>query len=126
MGGADIFRWAGAVVGIAVPLAVAAWRKWKVRHRNSWPTAFGTIEYLSVAYDENKKGYTATLSYPFEASGEFYAGFYERTFKREKKAESFINQRQRGEKVMVRYDPRDPQVSTLDDTFIQQMQTAMS
>ena len=77
-----------------------------------WPMADGKITGANVKRDE-VLGWRLELSYYYTALGEYYAGKFQRSFRRKASAEAFAERFPKQTPVPVRYKPERPQVSTL-------------
>lgn len=59
------------------------------------------------------QGWAAELVYSYAAFGEYYSGNYRRSFSRKKHAEAFLERFPRGTPLAIRYNPENPEISTL-------------
>jgi hypothetical protein len=89
------------ILGILVFVAVIggltvrglAWNKVKAFGARSWPISQGRIESGRVVAQDARyfTYYVAQLAYSYSVSGEYYSGFYEKTFFREGSAQMFVD-----------------------------------
>ena len=82
------------------------------RQSVSWPAAKATV--VSGRVQELAGRYRVSAPYWFYADGERYGGRYEREFIGESQARDALR-RMLASSLMVRYKPRDPNTSILDD-----------
>lgn len=70
----------------------------------SWPTTQGTVESGTISTYRTKYGkyYVAELAYSYAVSGEYYSGYYKKTFLREASAQRFVDGL-KGQMVFVRH-----------------------
>ncbi len=59
-------------------------------------------------------GYYAELSYSYQVNGEFFSGFFQKTFRMRRFAEEFVSMTE-GQQLFVRYHPEKPEVSVIRD-----------
>lgn len=59
------------------------------------------------------QGWVVDLNYYYVAVGQYYAGKFQRSFMRKKRAEEFLGRFPKQTPVPVRYKPGKPQISTL-------------
>jgi hypothetical protein len=100
-------------------LCLGLWRFWKSHHAASWLTVSATI--LSGAVDVRRAGMAenwcieladAKLPYSYRVDGEYYAGYYEKTFRDEQEAWDFVDN-WKGRSVVIRRHPQRPENSVL-------------
>ena len=111
-----MFDWPELVV-LAVQSLRLAWRRGRSR---GWPIAPGTVQPVRV-----KQGwgfwapaqYRSIFAYAFPANGARYAGFFAVEADREEDARA-MQKELRGMGLTVRYDPRNPDVSILEERRI--------
>lgn len=79
-----------------------------------WYTIDGTVELGSVEEHEIRfiSYYIARLDYSYSVNNEYYSGFCERTFLREKSADAFVAAI-KGQKTLVRSHPNRPERSAV-------------
>jgi hypothetical protein len=98
----------GAVSGLIGWWLLAA----RKRRAESWPMVPGRVERAVV--EGTDTGYFADISYSYQANGEFFSGFYQKSFRMRRFAEEFADMT-RGQNLFVRYDPEKPKVSVIRD-----------
>jgi hypothetical protein len=110
------------ILGILVFVAVIggltvrglAWNKVKAFGARSWPISQGRIESGRVVAQDARyfTYYVAQLAYSYSVSGEYYSGFYEKTFFREGSAQMFVDTL-KGMPAFVRHKANSHHVSAL-------------
>ena len=58
-------------------------------------------------------GYLAELSYSYAANGDYYSGIYHRRFRRNKRAEEFLERFPRETIIPIHYSPAKPEISVV-------------
>jgi hypothetical protein len=84
----------------------------KKESSGDWSRAQGAVHGTSVRL-LTRNIYLAEISYSYPAGGEYYSGHFLRFFFSEKAADSFVAPFPQGRKIVVRYRPNSPAVSTL-------------
>jgi hypothetical protein len=84
----------------------------KKRRAESWPMISARVERAEV--EGTDTGYYADLSYSYQVNGEFFSGFYQKTFHMRRFAEEFVSIT-RGQHLFVRYHPEKPENSVIRD-----------
>jgi Protein of unknown function (DUF3592) len=102
------------VAGLLVLFRLLAWNYVKGLLCSSWHTIQGTVELGSVEEHEIRfiSYYIARIDYSYSVDKDYYSGFWERAFLREKSAESFVAA-MKGQKIVVRSHPNRPDRSTV-------------
>jgi hypothetical protein len=79
-----------------------------------WPTVEGIVEYACprLLDDDEGGGWVGELSYSFSVAGEYYSGFHRIAATGENSA-TLLVEGWKGQKVAIRYSPRDPSKSAL-------------
>jgi len=102
---------------LAVLLAIMAERGWQWLRRRaarSWPVAEGYVERASWRQlnGHSNRYFVADLAYSYVVGGQFFAGYYRRSFSTAAAAAAFI-EIVRAREVQVRYNPAQPTRSLL-------------
>ena len=103
-----------------IPLAAVAggwWRRRKEKIAQDWPAIEGRVQSCSIAPLRNG-GYTATLEYSYFVE-EYRSGEYTELCDSESEANKFV-QMMKDQKVPVRYNPRKPDDSLIEEADIEQ------
>jgi hypothetical protein len=112
--GFDIARWwlEGIICLGGLISSLAGWWLLRARKRRaeSWPMVAGRVERAEV--EGTDTGYFADISYSYQANGEYYSGFYQKTFRMRRFAEEFVDIT-RGQQLFVRYHPEKPETSVV-------------
>ncbi len=114
--------WGLAITTLA---CVSAWLVlWVIRARRrrasaSWPAASGAVQSTNLrtnawAMYPFQGRHMLKIVYDFHAAGERYAGSEDRIFRKEKDAEAEAG-RLRNSAVVVKYNPRNPEMSLLTE-----------
>jgi hypothetical protein len=109
------FDWIYAIVAVCgVISSLIGW--WllsaKKRRAESWPMVPARVERAEV--EGTDTGYYADLSYSYQVNGEFFSGFYQKTFRMRRFAEEFVSITN-GQQLFVRYHPEKPEDSVIRD-----------
>jgi hypothetical protein len=101
-----------AAVGVAI--RGLAWNKLKTLGARSWPTTQGKIEFGTVIEHRTRyfSYYVAQMAYSSAVNGEYFSGYYEKTFFRESSADRFAAEL-KGRPAFIRHKASSPDVSTL-------------
>ena len=104
---------AGIVLAAAliVVLANSLRRRYMFRGWQSWPTAKGTVEAAEVG--SIRGDYFVNIGYSYAVRGSFKTGWDARTFSGEAEAEDYAASI-RGQKVVIRFNPKNPERSRID------------
>lgn len=104
----------GATLLVLMVIALtSAWLLWaKKRRAESWPLIPARVERAVV--EGTDTGYYADLAYSYEVNGEFYSGFYQKSFRVRRFAEEFVSITH-GQQLLVRYHPEKPEDSVIRD-----------
>jgi hypothetical protein len=92
--------------------------RWRVRKAVDWPTTVATIHSGSVRPIPQTTTQIATLSYSYFVD-EYCSGEFEQTFSNEDTAYDLIRHA-KNRKVTVRYSPKHPDTSVLDQASLQE------
>lgn len=84
----------------------------KKRRAESWPMTHARVERGLV--ESTDTGYYAELSYSYQVNGDFFSGFFQKTFRMRRFAEEFVSMTE-GQQLFVRYHPEKPEVSVIRD-----------
>jgi len=84
----------------------------------AWPSIEGRVQFVSVAPIRDSSSYTATLQYSYFVE-EYRSGEYTEVFDSEHGANDFI-QKMKDQKVPVRYNPKDPDKSLIEEADVEQ------
>ena len=104
-----------------IPVAAVVGGWWKRRQEKialAWPSIEGRVQFTSVAPIPKGSGYTATLQYSYFV-GEYQSGEYTEFFDSEFDANDFVR-KMKDQKVPVRYNPKDPGKSLLEEADVEQ------
>jgi hypothetical protein len=98
------------------------WRRFQRRRTEEWPTVQGRIESTSVAQKKsfwtgNRVPFTAELRYSYTIDGQYLSGVYSRQFPTDAEGDEFVRDLQ-GFNVLVSYNPRRPERSTLTEASV--------
>jgi hypothetical protein len=100
--------------GLIVVLAVSLRRSYIFRGWQSWPTAEATVETAEVRVYRGT--YSVSIGYSYAVDGSYTTGWEERMFSsREAEAEAYAATI-RGQKVLIRFNPKNPERSRIDQT----------
>ena len=102
------------VVGLAAAIRGLPWNKIKSLGARSWPLNQGKIE-STIVIEHHVRYFTyyqAQLAYSYTVDGEYYSGFYDKLFLREKSAQRFTDEL-KGKPAFIRSRSKTPEVSTL-------------
>lgn len=94
------------------------WQELTVFSARSWPISKGKVESGTVTQHRMRElwylvtFYTSEVTYSYVVGGEYYSGYFQRTFLREDAAQKFTDAL-KGSEVVVRYKPDSPTVSFL-------------
>ena len=90
------------------------WSKARTLSARSWSTCQGKIEFGTVIERRTRyfSYYVAQLAYSYTTNGEYYSGYYEKVFLREKSADALCTSL-KGKATFVRYKPNAPGTSTV-------------
>jgi hypothetical protein len=99
---------------IAVGVSSGIWAWLRARQAQSWPSAQGTIDQAVArrAGDRHYKQWFGQFIYDYVVNGEYYSGFHRIRTSTERRAQE-LTAGWKGRMVIVRYSPKDPQVSIL-------------
>ncbi len=103
------------LVGAALlALRAFAWNYVKSLWARGWTTVQGMVEFGSVEERRTryKNIYIARIDYSYSVNNEYYSGYLEKTFIRERSADRFVSTL-KGQVVFVRADPAHPERSAL-------------
>lgn len=100
-----------AVVGAAI--RGLPWKKLKTIGARSWPTSQGKIEFGTVIEHRTRyfTYYVAQMAYSYAVNGEYFSGYYDKTFFRESSADKFVADL-KGRPAFIRHKSISPDVST--------------
>jgi Protein of unknown function (DUF3592) len=87
-----------------------------------WSSTPGTVWSCNVG-PKRRRRYLATVTYNYYA-GEYRSGTYVHEFKSKAEADEFARSMQ-GRGLLIRYDPRSPEISVLDESMARQLVPAM-
>jgi len=102
--------------GLTYLLAVSLRRLYILRGWHSWPTAEVTVETAEVRV---YRGICSVrIGYSYAVNGSYTTGWDERMFSsREAEAEAYAASI-RGQKVVIRFNPKNPQRSRIDQALV--------
>lgn len=103
--------------------------RWRIGSRSrSWPEVEATVETHSREWkiDRHPPCWEAAIGFSYRVHGEYYAGYFCQGFGREEQADEFLASLPKGTKVVVRYDPKRPELSVLDDEATEMRSKAAS
>ncbi len=117
------------ILVLAIFLAVLAERGWQwLRRRGArkWPVAEGRIERAEWRQPNTgtNRYFVAELAYSYVVGGQYYAGYYRRSFSNAAAAAAFI-QAVKGQPVQVRYKQEEVGKSLLLEENVEQVAGAM-
>ena len=99
--------------GLTYVLAVSLRPRYVFRGWHSWPIAEATVETAEVRVYRGT--YSVNIGYSYAVNGSYTTGWEERMFSsREAEAEAYAASI-RGQKVVVRFNPRNPKRSRIDE-----------
>jgi hypothetical protein len=98
---------------VMVGVLAASLRRWYIfRGWHSWPSAEATVESAEVRVDRGT--YFVDIGYSYVVNGSYSSGWEQRTFSwREAEADAYAASI-RGQKVVIRFNPRNPKRSRID------------
>ena len=91
------------------------WKKIKALVARSWPLVQGNVESVTVTEHRTRqhvKYYVVQIAYSYSVDGEYYSGFFDKTFWRERFADQLAADA-RGKAAFIRHKPASPHVSAL-------------
>jgi hypothetical protein len=98
--------------GLTDVLAVSLHRRYIFRGWHSWPIAEATVETAEVRVYRGT--YSVSIGYSYVVNGSYMTGWEEKMFSsREAEAEAYVANI-RGQKVVIRFNPKDPERSRID------------
>jgi hypothetical protein len=104
------------IVAALTTLAVRGlpWNYVKSLLAGGWTTGQGTVEFGGVEEGRTRYGsyYIARIDYSYSVNGEYYSGYLERVFLRERPADRFVGA-MKGQMVFARSNPSHPERSAL-------------
>jgi hypothetical protein len=104
---------------VFVAAMVRGWRhKRKEKMALAWPSVEGCVQFARVAPIRDSNSYSATLQYSYFVE-EYRSGEYAEVFDSENDADKFA-QRMKGQKVPVRYSPKSPDQSLIEEADVEQ------
>lgn len=114
---------------LAIFVAIMAERggQWlRRRSARSWPVAQGYVERASWRQLNacSNRYFVAELAYSYVIEGQFYAGYYRRSFPRASAAQAFVGN-VNATRLQVRYNPGQVRRSLLLDDDLREMMAAL-
>src|SRR5215475_613200 len=103
---------------VLMPLDYGLRRLWRSMRGNGWLTIDGKIH--SVRTEQQEAFWMAEFSYYYSVNGEFYSGYDQKQFARERKMDEYVTLYQPGTTIIVRVKPRNQQVSFIEDLYSDQ------
>ena len=102
---------------VASTLELRRWRKW--RGQETWPLAEAKVESTDVkpVQTRSSQHFLVELAYSYAVQGEFYSGYWQRSFEQEEEAWKLVYELRRVP-IQVRYRPQEPGTSSFDDKGI--------
>jgi hypothetical protein len=94
------------------------WRKRMEKIALGWPAVEGCIQFVSVAPVPKSSAFLATLQYSYFVE-EYRSGEYTEGFDSEHDADEFVK-KMKDQKVPVRYNPKDPDKSLIEEADVEQ------
>ena len=94
------------------------WKRRKEKIALGWPSIEGCVQFVSVAPVPKSSAYIATLQYSYFVGG-YQSGEYTEAFDSEHDANDFV-QKMKDQKVPVRYSPKDPDKSLIEEADVEQ------
>lgn len=94
------------------------WHKRREKIALNWPSVAGSVQFASVAPIRDSSSYSATLQYSYFVE-EYRSGEYTEAFDSEHDADKFV-ERMKGQKVPVRYSPKNPDQSLIEEADVEQ------
>lgn len=91
------------------------WKKIRSFAARNWPSVLGNVESVTVTEHRTRQHvryYVVQVAYSYAVDGEYYSGFYDKTFWRERSADNFAAD-VRGKPAFIRHKPNSPQTSAL-------------
>ena len=96
-----------------IALLRPVWQRIKSLRARGWLTIQGWVGATTVSPQHGLiRSYLVRVAYTYILNGEYYSGFYERTFLRKSSADAFASS-VKGQMAFVRYEPDAPARSTL-------------
>jgi hypothetical protein len=97
-------------------LGISGWRELTVVGARRWPSVKGKVESATVVQRRERPSilyipiYVAEIGYSYSVAGEYFSGYFERTFYRESSAQKFADS-WREKIVSIRYRTASPEIS---------------
>ena len=103
------------ILGFLVSLIRIEARKWRARRYKSWPEVAATIAGVSWQSQSYFPRPDAQIVYTYRVAGGFYGGDDTKPFCLGSSAESYASQFAKGEDLIIRVKPGQPEVSAVLD-----------
>lgn len=103
------------IVGYFVTLYRILARNLRVRESREWTESMATVAGASCQCSLYMPRPVAEIVYTYHSNGGFYGGVDEKPFFLRSSAEDYAGQFTRGDKLVVRVKPGEPQISILRD-----------
>jgi hypothetical protein len=94
------------------------WYRWKQKVALSWPSVEGCVQFTNIAPLGGSGSYSAILQYSYFVE-KYRSGEYTEVFDSEHDADDFV-QKMKDQKVPVRYNPKDPDKSLIEEADVEQ------
>lgn len=114
----EMIRMVRYPLAFVTALCASWWYKRKQKIALAWPTVEGHVQFTSIAPVRDSSAYSATLQYSYFV-GEYQSGSYTEVFDSENGAIDFT-ERMKDQKVPVRYNPRKPDDSLIEEADVEQ------
>jgi hypothetical protein len=101
-----------------VSLIAGWWYRRKQKIALAWPSVEGRVQFASSAPIRDSSSYSATLQYSYFVE-EYRSGSYTEVFDSENGADRFVEM-MKNQKVPVRYNPRKPDDSLIEEADVEQ------
>ena len=103
---------------ILMPIDYGLRRLWRSLRRNGWLSIDGKIH--TVRTEQKEAFWIAEFSYYYSVEGEFYSGYDQKQFARERTMDDYLALFKPGTPITVRVKPRNHQVSFVEDLYSEQ------
>src|SRR5215510_4083345 len=103
---------------LLIPIDYGLRRLWRSLRGNGWLAIDGKIH--TVRTEQKEAFWIAEFSYYYSVEGEFYSGYDQKQFARERKMDEYVALYQPGTTIIVRVKPRNHQVSFIEDLYSDQ------
>ena len=110
----DIFGALLLVVAAFAMVRALPWKTFRTLNARSWPLSQGRVELGTVIEYRTRyfSYYSGQLAYSYAVNGEYYSGFHDKYFFRERSAQRYVDEL-KGKPAFVRHKANKTEVSTV-------------